>query len=331
MLKRLLIVSPDFHGYWKAVASAFESIGYSVRVHRYDSHATFADRFQNKLLHDLPESMRSRAAAEKATSRAVEQLRAETFEAVLVIKGDQLGDSWWEALSAQSVPSVVWLYDEIRRTRYTPEFLASTGRVASYSHDDVRLLREHGADAVFVPLGFDSSQSFARVEVPAVTLVGARYPNREQLVRGIQGSGVPVRAYGRDWSRKLSDVVRTRRFRSAGVPASGDLTRGAAYGVMAGSLATLNVHANQDGFTMRTFEAAGVGGLELVDRPDVSEFYDVGKEVLVFESVEEIVESARRAQREPAWAAQVREAARRRTLAEHTLEHRARALEALWD
>lgn len=330
MLKRLLIVSPDFHGYWKAVAAAFEEIGYSVSVHRYDSHSSLAQRMQNKLLHELPESLRLQAAEEKATLRAVEQLRSGPFDAVLVIKGDQLGEAWWEALSSTAVPSVTWLYDEIRRTRYTPDFLASTGPVASYSHDDVQLLRRGGADAVFVPLGFDSNLQFSPVPLQAVTLVGARYPNREGLVRGVQAAGIPVRAYGRDWSRKLTDVVRTRRFRGAGVPASGDLSRGSAYGVMAGSLATLNVHANQDGFTMRTFEAAGVGGLELVDRSAVSEFYEVGKEVLVFESVEEIIDLARRAQREPAWAVGIREAGRTRTLAEHTLVHRARSLEALW-
>ncbi|PPG42771.1 glycosyltransferase [Pseudoclavibacter sp. RFBA6] len=330
MVRRLLIVSPDFHGYWRAVAAAFESIGFSVSVHRYDSHSTVVDRVRNKLQHELPEAMRSRTAEEKATLRAVEHLGSERFDAVLVIKGDQLGDIWWESLGASGVRSATWLYDEIRRTRYTPEFLAATGPVASYSHDDVRLLNEHGAQAAFVPLGFDASQGFSRVDVPAVTLVGARYPNRERLVRDIQDSGIPVRAYGRDWSRKLTDVARTRRFRSAGVPASGDLARDGAYGVMAGSLATLNVHADQDGFTMRTFEAAGVGGLELVDRADVHEFYDVGEEVLVFDTVEEIVELARRAQREPSWAAGIREAGRKRTLAEHTLMHRARSLEALW-
>ena len=38
---------------------------------------------------------------------------------------------------------------------------------------------------------------------------------------------------------------------------------------MAGARANVNIHGDQDGFTMRTFETCGVGALQLVDRADV--------------------------------------------------------------
>ncbi|WP_258070980.1 glycosyltransferase [Pseudoclavibacter sp. RFBG4] len=250
---------------------------------------------------------------------------------MVIIKGDQLGEAWWEAVQASRLPTATWLYDEIQRTRYSVRTLQSLGPIASYSRSDSARLQALGAHAAHVPLGFDSLLQFSPVPSSAVTLVGARYPNREDLVVNVKSSGVPVRAYGREWSRRLWDVARTRRFRGAGVPVGGDLDRAAAYGVMAGSLATLNIHSNQDGFTMRTFEAAGVGALELIDRADVSEFYDIGTEILVFDSAEDVVESARRAQRDTAWASAIRAAGRKRTLAEHTLIQRARSLEAMWD
>lgn len=330
MSRRVLLVSPGFHGYWRAIAAAFESLGSDVTAHRYDEHSTFAERAQNKLLHDLPDQLRWGAAEDLSTRRAVERLRAGSYDAVVVVKGDQLGTAWWEALDQSGLPSVVWLYDEIRRTRYAPDFLTSVGPIASYSKQDVGLLQEAGAHTAHVPLGFDSLLGFAPVPSSAVTLVGARYPNREALMVGIASAGVPSRAYGREWSRRLWDVARTRRLRGAGVPAGGDLDRAAAYGVMAGSLATLNIHSNQDGFTMRTFEAAGVGGLELVDRADVSEFYEVGTEVLVFEGIDDVVDAARKAQLDRVWASAIRVAGRKRTLAQHTLVHRARSLEAMW-
>lgn len=328
--RRLLLVSPAFHGYWSAIAAAFESLGAEVTTHRYDEHSTLAERAQNKLLHDLPEHLRWGAAEDMATRRVVERLRTGDFDAVVVVKGDQLGASWWETLADSGLPSVVWLYDEIRRTRYTVDFLASIGPVASYSKHDVVALQAAGAPAAHVALGYDSLLDFAPVPSSAVTLVGARYPNREALLVGIEASGIAVRAYGREWSRRFWDVARTRRLRSSGVPSGGDLNRAAAYGVMAGSLATLNVHSNQDGFTMRTFEAAGVGALELIDRTDVSEFYEVGTELLVFDTVDDIVESARKVEKDALWASSIRAAGRKRTLAEHTLIHRARSLEAMW-
>lgn len=99
---------------------------------------------------------------------------------------------------------------------------------------------------------------------------------------------------------------------------------------MAGSEATLNIHGHQDGFTMRTFEACGVGALQLVDRADVDVHFEPGREVLVFTDGDELAEHAERVIREPVWARSIAEAGRRRALAEHTLVHRMREVEALW-
>ncbi len=99
---------------------------------------------------------------------------------------------------------------------------------------------------------------------------------------------------------------------------------------MAGARATLNVHGDQDGFTMRTFEACGVGAVQLVDRADVSRHYEPGVELAVFGSPEEAAELAHRAATDRPWADRLRAAGRARTIAEHTFVHRARALEALW-
>ena len=71
--------------------------------------------------------------------------------------------------------------------------------------------------------------------------------------------------------------------------------------------------------------------MQVVDRPDVAEFYDPDAEVAVFTSPEELVELARRAIADDRWGDRLRAAARARTLAEHTFVHRARALATQWD
>ena len=114
------------------------------------------------------------------------------------------------------------------------------------------------------------------------------------------------------------------------MPHGRDLPRDEAYAVMSGARATLNVHGDQDGFTMRTFEACGVGALQLVDRADVSLHYEPGVELAVFDSPDEAAELARRAASDRSWSQAMRAAGRARTLAEHTFTHRAKALEALW-
>ncbi|MEL0525929.1 glycosyltransferase, partial [Neisseria gonorrhoeae] len=97
-----------------------------------------------------------------------------------------------------------------------------------------------------------------------------------------------------------------------------------------GSLASINTHARQDGFTMRTFEIPGTGGIQLIDRRDVGEFYAPDRELLVFDDAQQLAEQVERVRRDPAWAKDLRERGRQRTLAEHTFVHRAQRMEALW-
>nr|WP_269770549.1 glycosyltransferase [Brevibacterium yomogidense] len=95
---------------------------------------------------------------------------------------------------------------------------------------------------------------------------------------------------------------------------------------MAGSDATLNSHWDQEGFTMRTFEASGVGGVQLIDRSDVAEFYEPGSEVLVYDSEDHLIELCSRISRGALATSAIRDAAQKRTAAEHTFDHRVRIL-----
>lgn len=330
--RRILLVSPAFHGYWEAVRDALEVRGHTVVVHCYDGSANIAERVQNRLVHEAPGTALARRAQRAICDRALAALHGANPEVVLVIKGDLLGERWWQALADAGVPTVLWLYDELSRMDYALDTLRQIGPVVSYSPRDVDRLRMAGVPATHMPDGFDSLAPFTRRNVPAATLVGARYPGRERLVRALADAGIPVKAYGREWSRAAWDVARTRQFGHPGIPTGPDLPRAEYYGVMAGSLAALNVHGDDhDGFTMRTFEAPGVGGLHLVDRPDVDQYYDVGTETLVFTSADELVDHVARARREPQWADAIRAAGRARTLAEHTLVHRMATVEAQWD
>lgn len=326
---RLLLVSPGFHGYWRSIADALGRRGYAVTTHVYDAQSAMG-RVAHKLGRELPQRLgRDPLGSGGDTDRAREELEAVRPDVLLVVKGDALGPDFWA--SAGSVPRRgLWLYDELRRTAHTDETLTAAGPIASYSPLDVAELTERGHSAIHVPLAHDPHVTVRPHASNEVVFVGARYPRREELLTGLAASGVPVRAYGRDWSRHPFDRLRTWRLRTPAVAHGRDLDRGRAYGVMSGARATLNIHGDQDGFTMRTFEACGVGALQLIDRADVTAFYEPGTEVAVFESAEEATDLAVRASRDPLWASGLRDAARERTLAEHTFDHRIAALEQLW-
>lgn len=326
---KVLVVSPVFHGYWEAIVGALRAHGHEVAGHCYDFSSSRAERFQNALSYRVP-ALRE-AVERRATARSISVLRAFRPDAVLIVRGDGLGAQWWDACARSSARISVWIYDELHRMKYVSSALETAADVFSYSKRDVAILRSRGLPAHFLPDGFDSLLQFTPRHSSSVSFVGARYRPREHTLAVLADAGVPVEAYGREWSRHPWDVLRTRRWRSAGVPSHRDLPRADYYGVMAGSLATINVHgATFDGLSMRTFEAPGVGALQLIDKPEAGEFYDIGKEIAVFESDEQLVELSERAQRDQAWAQRIRVAGRARTLAHHTLIHRMDEVQQRW-
>lgn len=331
--QRVLLVSPAFHGYWRAIGDALAARGHDVRCVRYDENPSLTAKVRHKVRHELRDRLGGGGAALAAaemSERSTAAVWEHRPEVVVTIKGDVLDDDYWSAVSEAGARRITWLYDELRRTGWTLDRLRAIGPVASYSQHDVEDMRATGIDAEHLPLAHDSDLAFRPRTSDEVTFVGARYPNRESLLQALHDGGIPVRAYGKDWSAHPVDRARTWRVGSPAIPSGRDLAREDAYGVMAGSAATLNVHGDQDGFTMRTFEACGVGALQLVDRADVEFYYEPGREILVFHDEAELVELARRVQSEPGWAQTIREAGARRTAAEHTFHHRVAELERRW-
>ncbi|MBS2936446.1 glycosyltransferase [Nocardioides sp. J2M5] len=331
---RVLLVSPRFHGYHAAIATSLAERGHLVTTHLYDDNGGIAGRSWHQLRHQLPHKIGAgslRSLGREQTAGAVAAVGRTRPQAVVVVKGDTLGDDFWDALAG--LPRVTWLYDEVRRTRWTPERLLAAGPLASYSMRDASHLAARGHVVRHLPLAFDHRlvPEPTTLRTAQVSFVGARYASREAVLTLLHEQGVPVRAYGRDWSGHPVDRLRTWRFGAPTVPAERDLSRARAYDVMASSAATLNLHGDQDGFTMRTFEAAGVGGVELIDRDDVGDLYEPGTEVLTWTTGDELVELCRRVQRDRDWADGIRRAARARTLADHTFDRRAAVLEASWD
>ena len=207
---------------------------------------------------------------------------------MVVVKGDQFTTDFWDELDTRRLPRVLWLYDELRRTELDADLLRRVGPVASYSARDVVDLRNQGVAAVHLPLAYDHRL------VPVAPRPRARRgrlrrralprprgdPRRARRRRG-PGPGVrprlvrPIRSTG---------CARWRRA-ARPCPRAATSTAAEAYRRMAEAAATLNLHGDQDGFTMRTFEACGVGAVQLVDRADVAGLYTPGEDLATYSSL----------------------------------------------
>ena len=332
MPTRVLIVSPAFHGIWQSLAAALEQLGHEVEHHLYDENAGLRAKARHHLTVELPSRLgrpTDRRLAERLGGAARAAVRRTRPDVVITIKGDVLGEAYWESLAG--TPHVTWLYDQLDAMHFPPEAWDSLGGVGSFSHTDTDRLLAAGVSAAYVALAYDPRFAPTGERTGGVVFVGARYPQREKLLLQVQDAGIPVTAYGRSWSKHPFDRMRTWELHRPSLPTGRELDRSEAHRRMEAADATINVHGAQDGYTLRTFEAAGVGALHLIDRPDVTEFYEPGREVVVYDGVDELVELCRRASRDRAWGDAIRAAGRRRTLAEHTFAHRASQLLDLLD
>ncbi len=332
--EKLLIISPAFHGYCYSIADGFKQLGYEVIVHRYDAFDSFTSKIKNKALYELPSKVGfdgHRLAERDATTKAIEILREECPDKLIVIKGDTLGNDFWDAAEQLNIPYMLWLYDDFKRHRYTHEFLQEIPTVLSYARSETEQFSDNGINAHFVPNGYDPKLAQMPTDrAQEIVFVGSRYQNREALIMGLQDAGIPVRVYGRQWSHHLYDRLRTWELKRPQLPAERDIPLAEAYKVQAEAAGALNIHGLQAGLSMRTFEVPGMKGIQLIDRPDVEEFYELGTEVLLYQSVDELIELSQRLIKDPAWSESIREAGYKRSLAEHTFFHRVQKMDQLW-
>jgi len=329
--RRVLLISPVFHGYYKGIVAALEALGFEVLVHCYDEAKTPLSKLQNRWATE--DSARGEGVRARYSKQSIDALNMAKPDAVLLVKADLLDASWWAALEASKLPYSLWIYDELSNTKFEVELLQSLNFVASYSRKDTALLKEAGVDAAFVPGGFDSFEPYQPNTSlkSTVSFIGARYAGREAVLTEISRQGVNVKAFGREWSRRPIDIARTGRLRGPVFDSGPDLSRQDSLSAMAGSLATLNHHGHHDGFNLRMFEACGVGAIQLLDRTDASAFYEPNAEVLIYENPSEILAHLERIKTDANWANSVKTQAKARTLAQHTLKHRMADLVLAWN
>lgn len=329
---RLMLLTPTFHGYGQSIGRGFEGAGFEMVVHEYDRLDGVLAKLNHKLTAELPARLHLKAergvTAGAATAAAIRRVKPDF---VLIIRGDHVGEEVFGAIDEVGAKRILWLWDEVRRTNHTAASLDRFPQLITYSPLDAKAFQEAGRECIHVANAFDHTMVPARPRhTTGILFIGARYSRRQELVEGLVAAGLPVTAVGRSWSRHPFDRARTWEWSRPKVHGLRDVPRAEGYAMTAGAPATLNIHFDQNGFTMKTFEAPGAGGVQLIDRPDVAVYYEPGTEVLVYESQEELNELARRCVLDDRWGDAIRAAAQRRTLAEHTFVHRAKEVAQLW-
>jgi hypothetical protein len=142
------------------------------------------------------------------------------------------------------------------------------------------------------------------------TFVGAKRYEREVIIQQLRSAGVPIQLFGHgwpgaEWIADLNAVYRGSQI-NLGI------------GHPTPSLALANLKG-------RDFECPGVGGCYLTTYNwELALHFEIGKEILCYRNVEELIELYAFYHRRPAECLKIAQAAWRRCAAEHTWEKRFR-------
>ena len=247
-------------------------------------------------------------------ARLAARLQREAADVVLVFKGSHLDPAdVGELRRRYGGRWVNWFPDD-------PHDHETSSRLAPaydgfFTHDSSSLprLRAAGGRPRYLAFGCDPEylRAPARAIAPLV-FVGSRDPVRERVVQALDDLGLAV--WGPGWPRG---------------PVYGD----AFVRALAGAAVGVNIHQQfgaagdparyGTGANMRVFELAAVGTPQLSDaKADIARHFTPGREIVLYESVEELRTRARDLLADEPARRSLAAAARERALREHTWRHR---------
>lgn len=152
----------------------------------------------------------------------------------------------------------------------------------------------------------------------SVVVAGNYYAFRQAIILKLMGDGVSFELYGARpprWSHPEIKRMHTGKY----------VTGEEKSRVFGEGLACLNTFSLAEGNSLncRAFEVAGAGGLQIIEyRPAIEECFEPGKELLTFQTYEDLLCQLERARGNRNEVRLIREAGARRALAEHTYRHR---------
>jgi spore maturation protein CgeB len=177
-----------------------------------------------------------------------------------------------------------------------------------------RLENDYHTATGWLPFGFDLSEELyerarRQPEILRVCFLGNPDDGRVSLIKELLDRGIGIDVYGHDWDKFICHDNLHIHKEVYGEDFWLTLCR---YRVQLNLMRPHNLRSHN----MRTFEIAGIGGIQLApDTPEHRLFFDNGSEAFLYSDVDECAALARKIMDLPAAdAAQIRERARQRSL-----------------
>lgn len=333
---RILVVSPIAGGSLpiaRYATRALTALGHEVRLLDLSS---FRDGFAG--LGTFGARRRRLAELESGLSSVLGMgvaAAAESFapDLVLALAQAPLDVRALDAIGRTGAIRALWFVEDFRRFTYWKEVGAHYDHVLTIQTDDCFAALRGATDArlTYLPCAFDPEEhrplELADDERRAlgsdVSFVGAGYRNRRVAFRRFLD--LDFRIWGSEWSGAV-DVARCVQRDSARISTEESVR------IFNATRVNLNLHSSTyhdgvdpqgDFVNPRTFELAGCGAFQIVDRRQLlPDLFVPGREIAVADDVEEMRALTRHFLAHPEERLAMAQRAHARALAQHTYQHR---------
>jgi spore maturation protein CgeB len=261
------------------------------------------------------------------------EIKKESPDLIFTIQGYMVPREILYEIRNCGVPTAVWLMDEPYDTTWSVEIGSFFHHVFIQDAATLEFHRRHGNAAThYLPHGFDNleppAKSLLEMYNPDISMVGTGFPLRHQAISALAGIG-DILIAGKKWNG-FSNLN--------GVMLIDPVSLREATTIYRQSRINLTIHREANDYSTwesppaprspngSLFYIAGAGGFQIADdsRSEIGEFFDVGREIVLFHELGELKELARYYLRHDGERKRISEASRRRSLAEHTYVHRMR-------
>ncbi len=309
-------------------ADAFAELGHTCDTIRFDEG--FA------LFETLGTEVKDRAG-KTLKSRFAELLADYTVERAIQTKADLV---WYTAQSPVSIASLrklraagvkatFWFVEDVRRFDYWKHIVSDFDVVFTIQVGPAaESIQKAGArQVVYLPTAASTkihrpvalSSEMKRRYGSSVSFVGAGYPNRVALFDQLRIDGLKL--WGNDWPKSWSN-----RLQESGRRVSTEETAL----IYSSSDISLNIHSAVNGNVLeygdfvnpRTFEIAGCGGFQIVNRQAPLQHLFNDSELCIVDNEAELQRAILHFRDNPSARKKIAEASRERVLREHTYVHR---------
>lgn len=289
---------------------------------------------------DIGETVRA-GQPDLTDERLVDTVRQSAPELLFTfLYEDEISPEAIASVTDSGVPTVNWFADDHWRFEsFTRRYAPSYTWVATTAESALEKYAALGCSNVIKTQWAAAHHRYRPSTAPMhydATFVGQAYGDRPSLVGTLRDAGVSVRTWGTGWAEKrwhraVGHRPVLRSLGGARVLAAAQARTRCSQEEMVEIFGTsrLNLNfteasqGNEAQIKGRTFEVPACGGFLLTGRSaHLEEYYRLDQEIVVFEDAEDLVDKARYYLANETAREKVAAAGLRRTLAEHTYEHR---------